>query len=90
MDDKPTFDGEMILGGPYDGLLVLPLANCMAESSWDYPSFVMTLGLDHAYDGEIPMHPDIADATAIADAIGLTDNDDRKKFILAFPLGWDT
>ena len=84
------FECGQCIDGDYTGLYVLPLAECMMNSSWDFPSFVMSLGLDHLYDGDCcVMHPTIDDAHIIARAIDL-DPDSYDEFVNDFPLSWDT
>jgi len=99
MSTKPvTFDTDgYINDGPYVSLYVLPLAICMRDSAWDFPSFIFSLGLQHLwaddrpeYDCEPPMHPDQTDAIKLADCTAFDTPADRNKFINDFPLEWDT
>jgi len=86
----PTrFVAGMIDNNEYAGLYVLPLAHCLLNSSWDFPSFVMSLGLDEHFDDEPTMYPTRDDAAIIADHIDLP-ADERDAFINDFPLTWDT
>jgi hypothetical protein len=87
--EQRQFHAGCITNGEYEGLYVLPLAICMRDSSWDFPSFVMSLGLEHLFDDEPTMYPTANDATIIADVIDLLD-DERDAFINDFPLHWDT
>lgn len=84
------FECGQIIDGEYAGLYVLLLADCMMNSAWDFPSFVMSLGLDHLYDGDCyVMHPTLDDVRLVASAIDL-DPDEYDDFINNFPLSWDT
>ena len=88
--DRTSFDYGMVASGPYDGLYVLPLAKCMMDSSWDFPSFIDALELGEAWDDEAPMHPTLSDARKLADLIDLPNSVEREEFVSEFPLSWDT
>ena len=87
----PTkFEHGMCDDGEFEGLYVLPLAECLLNSSWDFASFVQTLGLDDLTDiHPDTMHPTREHVVMIADVIDLAD-DERDTFINDFPLDWDT
>lgn len=85
------FEWGTIDNGEYAGLCVIALAECMRQSSWDFPSFVIAIGLDHLFtDGEPTMWPTRDDARIIANAIDLDDDEAIEKFVDDFPLTWDT
>lgn len=82
--------GQIVDENDVCGFYVLPLAIAARDSAWDFPSFVMWLGLDHLFtDSEPTMYPTRDDARIIADAIDL-EPDCYDDFINNFPLTWDT
>jgi hypothetical protein len=87
---NPRIVDGMIMYGEYEGLYVLPLATCMRDSSWDFPSFVCSIALDHLFDDEPTMYPKPEDARKIANAIDLETDADRDAFVEHFPYEWDT
>lgn len=85
------FNCGMIDDGEYEGLYVLPLAICMRDSSWDFPSFVSSVGLDDVIpDDDFTMYPTPEHARKIANAIDLETDADRDAFVEHFPYEWDT
>lgn len=91
MNNNATkFDEGRIESGPYEGLYVHHLAVCMCHSSWDWPSFVIALGLEGLYDDEEPtMYPDDSDFCMIADAVDVR-SCDMSDFLNTMPRHWDT
>lgn len=49
--------GGTIDNGPYEGLYLNCLLNAMGQSSWDFPSICIAIGVDPAYIDYAPMHP---------------------------------
>lgn len=77
--------------GEFHGLYLLPLLRAMSDSSWDFPSAMMTLGLDeHFPGGEPTMYPGEREAQILG-AIAFQNDESREEFIREFiKIGWDT
>lgn len=88
--NNPMFNDGRVEQGAYEGLYVLPLAHCMCDSSWDFPSFCFSLSLEYLFDDDPTMYPTIDDARAIAEAINFETDAHRDAFVEQFPLTWST
>jgi len=85
------FDDGCIETGEFAGIYALPLATCLLDSSWDFPSYVLALGLGHLFPDEEPtMYPSYDDALILANALNFDDDDGRDEFAALMPTGWDT
>ena len=69
----------------YNSFCLTPLLICLCDSAWDFPSAMMTLGLDYLWGpNDPPMHPTIDDARLVYAQFPDVDLPDN------FPLEWDT
>lgn len=84
------FDNGQIMNGDYQGLYVLPLAVAMRDSSWDYASFIISLGIDIVTDIDADaMYVLDEHLPILADLFDIPD-DERFDFLANFPRDWDT